>query len=234
MEIVDININDIHLSEYNPRIMSGKNYERLSKNIEKFGLVSPIIVNLKNNHIIGGHQRYKVLTEKEITDLSMIKLNDIGWVFPSQELIIETEEDEKLLNVALNKISGEFDNLKLSNLLSDLTEKGFDASLSGFNESELKEFSSFDLDVGLDPISFEEMEYETDFTEDDIIDAPDEELEEYETEDDEIKVHNYYDIIFNDEEEQSNWLNIISVIKTKYPEEDISSAILSVIGDFDG
>lgn len=233
MEIVNINIDDIQLSEYNPRIISGRNYERLSRNIEQFGLISPIIVNLNNNHIIGGHQRYKVLLEKGVTELSLIKLNDIGWAYPSEELKLDSEEDEKLLNIALNKISGEFDNLKLSNLLSDLSQKGFDTSLTGFSDEELSEFQSFDLDIEVDPISFEDMEYETGYDEEDIIDTTERDEEILEEDESDGRPFNFYEIIFNDEEEQSNWFNIISVIKAKYPDTSVSSAILTIIGDID-
>ena len=61
LEVKEININDIHEAEYNPRTISNTELTKLKNNIQEFGIVDPIIVNLKNNTIIGGHQRYKVL-----------------------------------------------------------------------------------------------------------------------------------------------------------------------------
>lgn len=144
-ELEEINITDIIPSEYNPRRISEEEYEKLSKSLNSFGVVDPIIINLKNKHIIGGHQRYDVLHEQYIQDnnkyetLHLLRLGDIGWVFPDTELKVKSDDHEKALNLALNKISGEWDEPKLKPLLEDLSLKGFDIELTGFDEPELKE-----------------------------------------------------------------------------------------------
>ena len=56
IEISTIKITDIKPAEYNPRIMSQLEHTKLRNSMETFGVVDPIIINLKNNHIIGGHQ----------------------------------------------------------------------------------------------------------------------------------------------------------------------------------
>jgi len=56
-----INIVEIKPSTYNPRQISNTEYNKLSNSINEFGVINPIIINLRNNHIIGGHQRYDVL-----------------------------------------------------------------------------------------------------------------------------------------------------------------------------
>lgn len=145
VELEEIHITDIIPSEYNPRRISEEEYDKLSKSLNSFGVVDPIIVNLKNNHIIGGHQRYDVLHEQYIQDnnkyetLHLLRLGDIGWVFPDTELTVKSDDHEKALNLALNKISGEWDEPKLKPLLEDLSLKGFDIELTGFDEPELKE-----------------------------------------------------------------------------------------------
>ena len=53
MKSEKIKIEDIEPAEYNPRKISKKEYKKLSKSISEFGLVDPIIINLKNMHIIG-------------------------------------------------------------------------------------------------------------------------------------------------------------------------------------
>ena len=85
IEISTIKITDIKPAEYNPRIMSQLEHTKLRNSMETFGLVDPIIINLKNNHIIGGHQRYEVLLDKSMEDndfikeLHLIRLGDVGW-----------------------------------------------------------------------------------------------------------------------------------------------------------
>lgn len=147
MQLEEIQITDIIPSEYNPRRISEEEYEKLSKSLNSFGVVDPIIINLKNKHIIGGHQRYDVLHDQYIQDntkyskLHLLRLGDIGWVFPDTELKVESDDHEKALNLALNKISGEWDEIKLAPLLEDLSLKGFDIELTGFEDIDLYEIS---------------------------------------------------------------------------------------------
>ena len=150
-----IKITDIVPADYNPRKISDEDYNRLSNSIMEFGFVDPIIINLKNNRIIGGHQRYNVLVEEYMQsqedELLLIKLGDIGWVFPSDKLNVESESHEKALNIALNKISGQWDNEKLQELIIDLEVDDVDLSLTGFSEYEIDKFK-YDADVEFEDI----------------------------------------------------------------------------------
>ena len=148
-----INFTDIIPADYNPRILSDEEYGKLQKSIDTYGVVDPIIINLRNNRIIGGHQRYRVMRDEHLKDptkfnnLVLLKRGDIGWVFTDNDLTIESEEHEKALNIALNKISGEWDYPKLTSLIDDLTLTGFDITLTGFDTLDLDE-----LDAELDNI----------------------------------------------------------------------------------
>lgn len=139
LDVEKIKITDIIPSDYNPRIMPENESTKLKNSLETFGLVDPIVINLKNNHIIGGHQRFDVLIDQHLEDnkifeeLNLIKLGDIGWVFTDTDLKIESEDYEKALNLALNKISGEWDSEKLSVVLNDLELGDFNLDLTGFN-----------------------------------------------------------------------------------------------------
>lgn len=178
VELEEIHITDIIPSEYNPRRISEEEYEKLSKSLNSFGVVDPIIINLKNKHIIGGHQRYDVLHDQYIEDntkyskLHLLRLGDIGWVFPDTELKVKSDDHEKALNLALNKISGEWDEPKLKPLLEDLSLKGFDIELTGFDEPELKELditSNTPQDTAIKEDDYEEPEnVETDIKHGDI------------------------------------------------------------------
>lgn len=147
MEIEHIKITDLKPAEYNPRRISDEDYQKLKNSISTFGLVDPIIVNLKNMHIVGGHQRYDVLLDEHMLDndflaeLPMIRLGDVGFVFTDTELSIRDDDHEKALNLALNKISGEWDELKLKPLLEELELSPIDIQLTGFSEPELEELN---------------------------------------------------------------------------------------------
>lgn len=150
MEIEDIKLTDIIPSDYNPRKISDADAKKLSRSLEEFGLVDPIIINLKNYHIIGGHQRFNTLLDNyfdtnEDDTYQLLKLGDIGYVFKDTELTVKDSNHEKALNLALNKISGEWDLPKLEPLLEDLSLTGLDLDLTGFDETDLEELN-FNMD----------------------------------------------------------------------------------------
>lgn len=148
MKLEKISLVDLNPTEYNPRKISDQELLKLENSINEFGLVDPIIINLKNNKIIGGHQRYEALYNKYTADndfqpeLNLIRLGDIGWVFEDTELKISSEAQEKALNLALNKISGEWDTVKLQPLLEEIQLSNLDISLTGFDEIELGELNT--------------------------------------------------------------------------------------------
>lgn len=119
-------IADLKPAEYNPRkalTPSDSEYQKIKKSIETFGYIDPIIIN-KDGTIIGGHQRYTVLTDLGYTEVEVVVLD-------------LSKNDEKALNVALNKISGEWDELKLKDLLLELDLGDYDLSLTGFDNQDL-------------------------------------------------------------------------------------------------
>ncbi len=121
MEHSKIKLKDLQPAEYNPRTITESQAEKLKNNLDKFGLVDPLIINLKNNHIIGGHQRYNILIqETPDKELNLIRLGDIGWVFEDTALTIEDDNHEKALNLSLNRLDGEFDTNKLNQLFEEL------------------------------------------------------------------------------------------------------------------
>jgi DNA modification methylase len=129
LEIQKIPVSKIKAAKYNPRkdLKPGDaEYEKLRRSIEEFGYVEPVIWNERTGNIVGGHQRFKVLVTMGYREIDCVVL-DID------------EQREKALNVALNKIGGEFDIPLLSDLLRDLNDNGFDVSLTGFDAAEIDE-----------------------------------------------------------------------------------------------
>ncbi len=127
MEIIKKNVSELLPAEYNPRkdLKPGDpEYEKLKRSIEQFGYVDPVIWNKRTGRVVGGHQRLKVLKDCGVTDLECV--------------VVElSEEKEKALNVALNKISGDWDKEKLALLITDLQGIDLDVSLTGFDTAEI-------------------------------------------------------------------------------------------------
>ena len=175
MEISKIKLIDIEPADYNPRTITEEAKKKLRNSIETFGLVEPIIINTKNNRIIGGHQRYQILldlcmendnlAEKEFDYL--VK-DDYGFIFDSEKLIIENEDYEKALNIVLNNtnLMGDYDYQKLGNLLEDLEFNGFNVEFTGFDDLEVNIFSQFDYEG--EDFNSEDLDNTSDFKEIDI------------------------------------------------------------------
>lgn len=150
MKIEKIKIIDISPAGYNPRTITEDEKTRLKNSIDNFGIVEPILINLQNeNQIIGGHQRFQILWEQYLLDndlyaeLNLLRLNDsYGWVFPDNDITLDSEDMEKALNLVLNntKVMGTFDENKLVQVFTDLQESGFNTSLTGFNNEDILGF----------------------------------------------------------------------------------------------
>jgi ParB family chromosome partitioning protein len=133
MELIRVKIDELIPAEYNPRTKAKKGtrlYEQIKNSLDTFGYADPIIVN-NDMTIIGGHQRLAVMIEDGIKELDVIRIN-----------IDKTKE--KALNIALNKITGTWNEIKLKELFLDL--EGFDLRLTGFADSELKKYFDIKLE----------------------------------------------------------------------------------------
>ena len=65
--------------------------------------------------------------------MNLLRLGNVGWAFVDTDLKVKDGNYEKALNIALNKISGEWDTGKLDLILDDLAVDGFDVTLTGFD-----------------------------------------------------------------------------------------------------
>ena len=121
MNIEKIEISKLKPARYNPRQISTKQYNDLKKSIERFGLVDPIIINKNENVVIGGHQRLKIIKSLGEKTIGCVVLD-------------LTKEQERELNVRLNKNTGEFD---------------FDILSTEFDIDELVDWGFKHIDLGL-------------------------------------------------------------------------------------
>lgn len=71
MNIKTIAITDYKPASYNPRRRlkpSDPEYQKLSRSIDEFGLLEPIVVNIRTGHVVCGNQRVKVMKKGIVND----------------------------------------------------------------------------------------------------------------------------------------------------------------------
>jgi DNA modification methylase len=128
MDIRTLLLSELNPAKYNPRkelCPGDAEFEKLKRSIESFGYVELIVVNEATGFtVISGHQRLSVLKTLDYESVECV-------------VVCMDEVQEKALNIAMNKISGEWDTKKLGSLLSDLKAEDFDVTLTGFDTSEI-------------------------------------------------------------------------------------------------
>jgi ParB-like chromosome segregation protein Spo0J len=151
LTIEQVPIDSLHPDPANPRRISEEELDSLERSIRQFGFVQPVLARREDRVVIGGHQRLVAARRLGLTTVPVCFL----------DLSIE---QARLLNLALNKIGGSFDDALLARLLADLqASSDIDLSLSGFGEDEIadllrsletrekrEQVESFDLDEALE------------------------------------------------------------------------------------
>ncbi len=158
MNLQRIAIEKLKPAKYNPRkdLKPGDPaYEKIKRSLHDFGYVDPVIWNEVTGNIVGGHQRHKVLAAEGATEIDCVVVH------------IENLQDEKALNVALNKAVGEWEPVALADLLSELQSSGYDIGATGFDAAEVNDLFSqvhdkdvtddeFDVEKALEAVPFVE------------------------------------------------------------------------------
>jgi DNA modification methylase len=135
----------------NPRRISEDELDALTRSLRQFGFVQPVLARREDRTVIGGHQR-------------LVAARRLGLATVPVTWLDVSVEQARLLGLALNRISGSWDEQLLARLLADLgATPDIDVSLSGFDEDEVKALlrsletrdkrerpEAFDLDAALD------------------------------------------------------------------------------------
>lgn len=117
MKTVQRKLSELTPAPYNPRKITAEELDQLRRSIERWGLVEPIVVNLPENLIIGGHQRAAAAASLGLETVPVVE--------------VELPEDQaKALNIALNRLGGTWDQAALAEALASIADDLQD--LSGF------------------------------------------------------------------------------------------------------
>jgi DNA modification methylase len=130
MQIKNVAVAEINPAPYNPRVdlkAGDPEYEKLKSSMESFGYIEPLVWNERTKTLVSGHQRLKILKEQGIQEVEV-------------SVVDLPVDKEKLLNLALNKIRGEWDEDKLAELLQELQAvPDINIGLTGFEIPEISE-----------------------------------------------------------------------------------------------
>ena len=133
MNIQKVSVGKLQAAAYNPRKQlkpGDAEYEKLKRSITEFGYVEPVIWNQTTGNVVGGHQRLQVMKDLGYTEVDCV--------------IVELDDQrEKALNIALNKIQGEWDKDKLAALLTELDGSEFDVTMTGFDVNTKADIAAF-------------------------------------------------------------------------------------------
>lgn len=128
MKIEKMKVAELRGASYNPRedlLPGDPRFEKLRRSIEEFGFVEPLVWNKRTGNLVGGHQRLQVLKSQKIEEVDVV-------------VVDMADAQEKALNIALNKISGDWDLPKLRECLVSLDDGATDVTLTGFDRKEFE------------------------------------------------------------------------------------------------
>jgi ParB-like chromosome segregation protein Spo0J len=122
--LISKKISELSPAKYNPRTISSDSLGRLTKSLSELGNLQPITWNAKTGNIVGGHQRLKCYSAlgKDEVEVWAVWLDEV---------------QEKAANIALNKLSGEFDMPKLKDILEEIDVGEIDVDITGFGLEEI-------------------------------------------------------------------------------------------------
>lgn len=125
-------------AHYNPRAISPEEMANLKQSLDEFGMPESVVVNTypgRENVIVGGHQRTEAARQ-------------LGWEEVPCTFVYVNPVREKVLNLALNRISGRWDEQLLAQVMAEIEEEGADLAQTGFSRDEIDEMLA--MTAGLD------------------------------------------------------------------------------------
>jgi len=127
LAVEEVPLDDLRPDAANPRRISDDELEALTRSLRQFGFVQPVLARREDRTVIGGHQRLTAARRLGHETVPVIWLD------------VSTDE-ARVLGLALNKISGSWDEQLLARLLAELQAvPDLDLTLSGFGDDEVRD-----------------------------------------------------------------------------------------------
>lgn len=123
-EIRDIDLEKLLRSDWNPNVMSAKEFDRLTEELAESGVRDPIqVIPLgdDNYRILGGHHRVEAAKVLGWPTFPCLIIDDVN--------LIQDEDLQKFVNMRLNVIKGKISPEKFLKLYNDLSKKFEDDAL---------------------------------------------------------------------------------------------------------
>ena len=150
LKVGEVPIDQLRPDPANPRRIDADELEALTRSIRQYGFVQPVVATLDGT-VVAGHQRLIAARRAGLTSVPVVFVD-----LPLAEA--------RTLGLALNKISGTWDEQLLARLLADLQDApGIDLGLSGFADNEIatllrsldarekrERHETFDLDAAIE------------------------------------------------------------------------------------
>lgn len=119
-----IPLKKVKLVTYNPRVPltpEDQEWKDIEASLNEFGYLGGMVVNTRTMNLVAGHQRLAILRARGETavEFATVDLND---------------DDERRLNIVMNRVTGRWDDTKLATLLAELQGKALDISTLGFSQ----------------------------------------------------------------------------------------------------
>lgn len=130
---------DMTPAPYNPRTdlqPEDEEYQQIRASIINHGLLQPMVYNKRTGHVAGGNQRRKILMDGGVEECTCI-------------VIDVSLQQEKRINLALNKIGNMWDQPKLRDIFSKLEEEDYDLSKTAFTDNEVAKLM-MDMEASVD------------------------------------------------------------------------------------
>ena len=145
----ELDLSTLKPAEYNPRTISEHDFEALKKSILTFGDLSGIVKNIHTGNLVGGHQRveaFKLQPDARITVTERFAQATRSGTMAHGYVTIQGErfsyrevawplEFEKAANVAANRITGEFQQDQLAEVMASINTEL--QSLTGHTDAEI-------------------------------------------------------------------------------------------------
>lgn len=140
-------VGELHPAPYNPRTITPEGLESLAASLKEFGDLSGVVKNRRTGHLVGGHQRVRILDKgwaiqkepvKDSTGTVALGHIVTPWGAFGYREVDWPIEKEMAANISANKHRSDWDNVKLTPLLVQLDAGDFDLSLTGFSDADLK------------------------------------------------------------------------------------------------